>query len=135
MSSTKTSGSVKIHIGDSLDKLETQTLGGVSNLKFFCTIDIYEMAAIFNSSIMTDADIPFLLTLRKLETQTLEGGVSDLKFSYTIDIYKMVAIFVFVDTWKTRDPNFGGVSNLNIFCTIDIYQMVAIFQFFHNDRC
>ena len=27
--------------------LEAQTLGEVSNLKFFCMIDIYEMVAIF----------------------------------------------------------------------------------------
>ena len=30
-----------------LGKLDTQTLRGVSNWKFFCTIDIKEMAAIF----------------------------------------------------------------------------------------
>ena len=30
-----------------LGKPETQTLGGVSNLKFFCMIEIYDMAATF----------------------------------------------------------------------------------------
>ena len=43
---------------------------------------------------MADADILFLLTLRKLETQTL-GEVGNLKFFCTIDIYEMVAIFQF----------------------------------------
>ena len=53
-----------------LGKPETQTLG-VSNLKFFCMIDIKEMAAIFNFFTMANADILFLLTLGKPETQTL----------------------------------------------------------------
>ena len=30
-----------------LGKPETQTLGGINNWKFFCTIDVKEMAAIF----------------------------------------------------------------------------------------
>ena len=41
---------------------------------------------------MADIDIPFLLTLGKLEAQTL-GEVSNLKFFCMIDIYEMVAIF------------------------------------------
>ena len=45
--------------------------GGVSNLEFFCTIDINEIMAIFNFFIMANANIPFPLTLGKLETQTL----------------------------------------------------------------
>ena len=56
-----------------LGKLETQTWG-VGNLKFFHTINIYEMAAIFHLFIMANGDIPFLSTLRKPETQTLGGG-------------------------------------------------------------
>ena len=46
---------------------------------------------------MADTDIPFPLTLRKLETQTwgLGGGVGNLKFFCTIDINKMAAIFQF----------------------------------------
>ena len=48
-------------------------------------IDIYEMAAIFNFFIMVDADILFLLTLRKLETQTLEE-VSNWKYFCIIDM-------------------------------------------------
>ena len=55
-----------------LRNLETKTLG-VGHLKFFRTIDIKEMAAIFQFFIMADTDIPFLLTLRKLETQSLGG--------------------------------------------------------------
>ena len=66
----------------------------IGNLKFFCTIDINEMAAIFNFFIMADAGILFLLTLRKPETQTL-GGVSNLKFFCMIDIDEMAAIFQF----------------------------------------
>ena len=67
---------------------------------------------------MANADIPFPLTLRKPETQTL-GVVSNLKIVCTIDINEMAAIFQFfhngqhwysisVDTQKTREPNFGG---------------------------
>ena len=40
------------------------------------------------------ADIPFLLTLGKPETQTL-GGVSNWKFFRTINIKEMAAIFQF----------------------------------------
>ena len=43
---------------------------------------------------MPDADIPFLSTLGKPETQTLEG-VGNLKFFHMIDIYKIVLIFQF----------------------------------------
>ena len=43
---------------------------------------------------MAKADILFLLTLRKMETQTFEG-VSNLKFISTIDIYEMAIIFHF----------------------------------------
>ena len=51
-------------------------MGGAGNLKFFHTIDIKEMTAIFfNFVIIADTDIPFPLTLRKQETQTLDGSV------------------------------------------------------------
>ena len=42
---------------------------------------------------MADADIPFLLTLRKPETQTL--GVGNLKIFCMININEMAAIFQF----------------------------------------
>ena len=92
---------------------------------------------------MADADILFLLTLGKLETQTLGGSVI-WNFFHMIDIYKMAAIFKFfiisiisisVDTQKTGDPNLGGGSNLKFFCMIHIYKIVAIFQFFHKGWC
>ena len=51
---------------------------------------------------MANADIPFPLTLREPETQTL--GVSNLKFFCTIDIYKMVAIFQFFIMANTDIP-------------------------------
>ena len=100
----------------------------------------------FNFFIMANADIPFPLTLVKLETQTLGGGVSNLKFFCMIDINKMAAIFNFfimVDAdilfpstlRKTGSPNFGGVGNLTFFCMIDINEMAAIFQFVHNGQC
>ena len=57
-------------------------------------IDINKMAAFFNFFIMANADIPFLSTLGKLETQTL-GGLVILKFFHTIDINEMAAIFQF----------------------------------------
>ena len=44
-----------------LGKLETQTFWGVSNLKFFHTIDINEMAAIFQFFIMADTDVQLIL--------------------------------------------------------------------------
>ena len=51
-----------------LRKPETQTWGrGVSNLNFSCSIDIYEMVAIFFFFIMADADIPLLLKNRRHE--------------------------------------------------------------------
>ena len=68
--------------------------GGVSNLKFFCTIDLTKWQPFFNFFIMANADIPFLLTLGKPETQTW-GAVSNLKFFHAIDINEMVAIFQF----------------------------------------
>ena len=43
---------------------------------------------------MADADILFLSTLGKPETQTW-GAVCNLKFLHTIDINEMVAIFQF----------------------------------------
>ena len=62
-----------ILLPSTLRKMETQW--GVSYLKIFCMIDIYKMAAILKCSIMANADIQFLLTLRKRETQTLGGSV------------------------------------------------------------
>ena len=108
------SGSVKLHIGDSLGK------------------------PLINLFIMADADIP------ENRRPKLWGGVSNLKFFHMININEMRAIFQFfhngqlwysisVDTQKTGDPNFGGgVSNLKFFRTININEMRAIFQFFHN---
>ena len=50
----------------------------------------------FNFFIMANADILFLLTLDKPETQTLGGGgFGNLKFFCIIDIYIMAAIFQF----------------------------------------
>ena len=74
---------------------------------------------------MADTDIPFPLTLGKLETQTL-GGVSNLKFFCMIDINKKVVIFQFfhndrccysvsIQTRKTGDPNFGRGRLFEIF--------------------
>ena len=48
----------------------------------------------FNFFIMAYSDIPFPLTLRKPETQTL-GGVSNLKIFCTLDINELAAIFNF----------------------------------------
>ena len=68
----------------------------------------------FNFFIVANADIVFLLTLGKPETQTL-GGVNNLKFFHMIDVNKMAATFKFfdngqcwysVDNQKTRDMNF-----------------------------
>ena len=56
-----------------LGKPEPQTLGGVSNLKFFIRSILTKCKSFFNFFIMADADIPFPSTLGKLETQTLGG--------------------------------------------------------------
>ena len=77
-----------------LGKPETQTLGGVGILKFFRTININKMAAIFQFFHNGCGDIPFLSTLGKPETQTL-GGFINFKFFCTININKMAAIFQF----------------------------------------
>ena len=99
----------------------------------------------FFNSIMADADILFLSTLGKLETQTF-GGVGHLKFFHMIDINEMTAIFIFfimadtdipfLSTLRKPDTQTlgGGVGNLKFFCMIDINEMAAIFQFFHNGQ-
>ena len=51
---------------------------GVGNLKFFHVTHIYEMVAIFKFFIMADANIPFLLTFRKPETQTFGGQIFEI---------------------------------------------------------
>ena len=131
-------------------KPETQTLGGVGNLKFFRTIDINEMRAIFQYfhngqhwySISVDTQKTGDPNFGGVSDPNF-GGVSNLKIFHMININKMRAIFqsfhngwrwysISVDTQKTRDPNFGGVSNLKFFRTININEMRAIFQFFHN---
>ena len=61
------------HFCRHLENQRPKLWGGVCNLEFFCVININEMVAIFQFFIMVDADIPFLLTLRKLEAQTLGG--------------------------------------------------------------
>ena len=66
---------------------------------------------------ISDANIPFSLTLGKLETQTIGGGVSNLKFFRMMHIYKMATIFrlfpldFVVDTEKAEgaDPEFSVV--------------------------
>ena len=68
---------------------------GVSNLTFFHMMYIYEMAAIFQFFRMANADIPFLSTLKKPETQPLGDGVSNLKIVHTKHISEMVAISQF----------------------------------------
>ena len=45
----------------------------INILKFFQTIDIYKMTAIFLFFILADTDIPFPLTLGEPETQTFGG--------------------------------------------------------------
>ena len=116
--------------------------GGLVIWNFSIRLILTKWEPFFNFFIMAQTDIPFLLTPRKPETQTL-GGICNLKFFHTIDINEMRAIFQFfhngwcwysvsVNTQKTRDPNFGGVGILKFFRMIDINEMRAIFQFFHN---
>ena len=63
-------------------------------MKFIHTIDINEKAAIFEFFIMANADILFLLTLRKTRDPNFEG-LSNLKFFHMINIKEMAAIFQF----------------------------------------
>ena len=95
---------------------------------------------------MVDADIPFLSTLGKLETQTFGGGVI-WNFSIWSILTKWQPFFNFFIMANTdipllltlRKPDTqtlgGGVGNLKFFCLIDINEMAAIFQFFHNGWC
>ena len=57
-----------------LRKPETQTLGGVSNLKFLHVTHIYKMAAIFQFFIMANSNILFPSSLGKPDNQTLGEG-------------------------------------------------------------
>ena len=123
-----------------MGKPETQTLvggRGVSNLTFFYTMHIYEIAAIVLIFHNCQHQYSISINTQKTRDPTGGGGVSNLICFCTTYINKMVAIFQFfhngrhrysisVDTRKTRDPNFvgGGVSNLNFFCMIHIYKMV-----------
>ena len=92
---------------------------------------------------MANTDIPFLLTLGKLETQTL-GGLVIWNFSVWSILNKWQPFFNFF-TMADADIQFpltlrnpetqtlvGLVTNLNFFHMIDIKEMAAIFQFFHN---
>ena len=128
-----------------LGKPETQTLGGVGNWNFFRTIDIKEMADIFQFFHNGQHWYSISVDTQKTGVPNF-GGVSNWKFFCMIDIKEMAAIFQFfhngwhwysvsVNTRKTGDPNFWGVSTWKFFCMIDIKEMAAIFQFFHNGRC
>ena len=90
------SGSVKLHIGDSWGKPETQTFGGGSviwNFSIWCIFMKWQ--PFFNFFKMANADIPFLLTLRKPETETFLWGVSNLNFSIWHIFTKYLPFFNF----------------------------------------
>ena len=96
-----------------LGKPEIETRG-VSNLKFFYTIDIKEMAAIFQIFHNDKHWYSISVNTRKTGDANF-GGVSNLKFFHMIDINEMAAIFQFfhngqhwysIDTGKARDVNF-----------------------------
>ena len=98
-------------------------LWGVSNLKIFYTIDIKEMAAIFQFFHNSWHWYSISVNTHKTRDPNF-GEVDNLKFFCMIDIKEMAAIYQFfhddrhwysisIDTQKTRDPNFGGSVNLN----------------------
>ena len=101
-----------------LRKLETQTLWGVSNLKFFHMINIYEMVAIFQ--FFHNGQCWYSISVDTWKTGDPNfGGVLNFKFFRMIDIYIMVTILKFfhngwhwysvsINTQKTRNPNFWG---------------------------
>ena len=77
-----------------LGKPEIQTLRGLVIGNFSIQSILMKWQPFFNFFVMANGDIPFLLALRKLETQTLVG-VSYWKFFHMIDIKEMAAIFQF----------------------------------------
>ena len=77
-----------------LKKRETQTLGEVSNLKFFRTINIHKMVAIFQ--FFHSGKHLYSISVDTQKTRDPNFVVvSNLKFFHTIDIYEMAAIFQF----------------------------------------
>ena len=97
--------------------------GGLAIWNFSIWLISKKWQPFFNLFIMADTDIPFPLTLRKLETQTL-GGVGNLKFFHMINIEEMAAIFQFfhnawhwysIDTGKTGDTNFPSIQFSKLF--------------------
>ena len=107
--------------------------GEVGNLEFFCTIDIKEMADIFRIFfIIADATIPFPLTLRKPETQTL--GVCHLEFFCMIDINEMAAIFQFFHNgqcWYRLGMVNSNMINSNIHLIQSFFEILARILSFH----
>ena len=95
--------------------------GGVGNLTFFCTINIKEMATIFQFFHNGRHWYSISVDTWKTGDQNF-GGVGNLKFFHTIDINEMAAIFQFfhncqcwysVDTRKTGEMRiFHGFSFL-----------------------
>ena len=109
-----------------LGKPETQTLGGVSNLKFFCMININEMAAIFQFFHNGQQWYSISVNTRKTRHPNF-GGVSNLNFFCMININEMVAIFKFfhngwqwysisVDTFLHGDLSALGNLETQILC-------------------
>ena len=81
-----------------------------------CTIDIYEISAIFQ--FFHNGQHWYSVSVYTQKTQ-LWREVSNLKFFHTSNIYEMTTIFRFfhngqhwystsINTQKTGDPNFGG---------------------------
>ena len=102
---------------------------------------------------MADADILFLLTLGKLETQTLVRGLTFEIFRYDGGNFSKISVRLIFTKWqpffnffimahadipfllilgKPETQILRGASSFNFFHIIDIYKMATIFQFFHN---
>ena len=111
-----------ISINTQKRKPETQTLGRASKLKFFLTININEMAAIFQVFHHGPHWYSVSTNTRKTRDPNFEG-VGNLKFFHMIDINEMAAIFQFfhngwcwysVNTGKTGDMNLVQFSEFSV---------------------
>ena len=124
-------------------KLQTQTLGGFSNLTFFHTIKINEMAAIFQ--FFHNGRQLYSISINTWKTADPNfGGFINLIFFHMISILTKwqpyFNFFIMADTdipflstlGKPQTQTLGGFSNLKFFCTININDMAAIFHFVHN---
>ena len=120
-------------------KLETQTLGGVGNLKFFCTINIKEMAAILQ--FFHNGWCWYSVSINTWKTGDPNFGGSVIwNFSVRSILKKLQPFFNFFImadadipfplTLGKPETQTWGVSNLKFFHMINIKKWQPFFNFF-----